>query len=370
VPNHAGLDHPWLIEHPERFMPGRVGSKESFPQDGPGDTRWIAHAKDPWFPAWIDTAQVDVRLAETRAALIGELRAVARRCDGVRCDMSMLLLNDVFARTWSGHPRAEATVPGEFWAEAIAACRRPGFLFLAEAYWDMEERLQALGFDYTYDKRVTDFVVEENGAGLQRHLVGKSRDFLQRSVHFIENHDEPRVAGRLGLAAHRAASLLILGLPGMHLLHDGQLAGAKVRASVHLQRRLAEPTEPFVSAWYQELLEALPRSRVGRGEGRILQPSKIHDDSIWEQAVVVRWHGDDASGCFDLLVVNITPAAGRCRIDFPPGAGEIPAWTMRSRLQSSKERQFVRAECRPREGILLDIPPYGTEWLEIRPSGS
>src|SRR5688500_834258 len=100
IPNHTGLDHPWTRSHPQRFVRNRDSS--------------IANGKDPYFPAWADTAQLDLRNLDTRQALIAELLSVAERCDGVRCDMAMLVLNDVFARNWGGRPPAT-----EFWSEAI-----------------------------------------------------------------------------------------------------------------------------------------------------------------------------------------------------------------------------------------------------------
>ena len=101
---------------------------------------------------------------------------------------------DVFARTWEGFPRPDQLPDREFWADAIAAVRRPGFLFLAEAYWDLEARLQSLGFDFTYDKRLLEFLVERRPAELWRHLLGRGTAFVSRCAHFLENHDEPRIA--------------------------------------------------------------------------------------------------------------------------------------------------------------------------------
>ena len=198
VPNHLGLDHPWAGQHPDWFMPGEPGADGSFEQTTVHGPRWLSHGRDPWFPAWADTVQVDIRRPQPRAALIRDLAMIQERCDGVRCDMAMLLLSDVFSRTWAGHPLEGPGAAGEFWGEVMDTCRRPGFTFLAEVYWDLEERLQELGFDFTYDKKVTDHVMTGDGAALQRHLQGKSAGHLQRSVHFLENHDEPRVAGRLG----------------------------------------------------------------------------------------------------------------------------------------------------------------------------
>ena len=78
VPNHVAIDHPWTSEHPEYFV-----------RDDNGD---IANGRDPYFPPWTDTAQINAYYPGARAALTDTLKEIASECDGVRCDMSMLLL--------------------------------------------------------------------------------------------------------------------------------------------------------------------------------------------------------------------------------------------------------------------------------------
>ena len=80
-----------------------------------------------------------------------ELERIATMCDGVRCDMAMLILPDVFERTWGRRPEP-------FWPRTIERVRKaaPSFLFMAEVYWDLEWELQQQGFNYTYDKRLYD----------------------------------------------------------------------------------------------------------------------------------------------------------------------------------------------------------------------
>src|SRR5262245_51470859 len=187
VPNHVGLDHPWLSRRPELLVQSPDETPGTFAQETRHGLRWLAHGRDPHFSPWSDTAQLDYRVPATRSAMQDTLLSIADRCDGVRCDMAMLVLNDVFAKTWANFPslddepqrgRREAHnktslesgqvgkresekvagsedrfVNSEFWPGAIAAMKRahPDFLFLAEAYWDLEARLQAQGFDYTYD---------------------------------------------------------------------------------------------------------------------------------------------------------------------------------------------------------------------------
>ena len=107
--------------------------------------------------------------------------------------MAMLMLNDVFERTWGD--RAGPRPAGEYWPAVIAAVKsgHPGFVFMAEAYWDLEWALQQQGFDYCYDKRLYDRLVARRRRAVHGHLTADIA-YQQRLVRFIENHDEPRAA--------------------------------------------------------------------------------------------------------------------------------------------------------------------------------
>jgi hypothetical protein len=306
VPNHTSCLHPWVHSHPDRY----IHSLPSRPECFRAGRQWIAHGKDPYFSAWADTAQLDYRNAATRAAMTGELTALAAQCDGVRCDMSMLLLNDVFARTWNAFPSPPNAPQTEFWSDAIACIRQShrDFLFLAEAYWDREQDLLNLGFDYAYDKRVYDHLIARNPRALIEHLRSKGPQFLARTTHFLENHDEPPIASLLSFEEHRVAALLILALPGMRLLHEGQLTGATIRTGVHRRRRPSEPVQVAIQQWYEQLLTTLKDSAVGRGDFELLPNTP-------ENVIAIRWQNEP--GNFDLVLVNLGPAFRRFVL--PPG---------------------------------------------------
>jgi glycosidase len=238
IPNHTALDHPWAKTHPSFFVTTdrpRFGTVKPFR----AATAWFACGDYGHGSPWVDTLQLDYRNPELRRAMVRELLSVAARCDGVRCDMAMLELNDVFSRTWREFPSAHPPSEMEFWQEAIETVRSrgSGFLFLAEAYWDLEGRLQELGFDFTYDKRLYDHLIAREAADAVSYLESRTADFIARSAHFIENHDEPRIASLLSFDEHCAAALLILALPGMRFLHEGQMGGARIHAHVHFGRR-------------------------------------------------------------------------------------------------------------------------------------
>lgn len=164
IPNHTAIDHPWVTEHPDRYVQGTDADLDAAPGNWvrlpTGDrARVLAHGRDPYFPGWTDTLQLDYSAPAVPAAMREQLLAAAGRCDGLRCDMAMLLLPDVFERTWG-----RAIDP--FWPDALAAVRawHPGFTFLAEVYWGREADLQQQGFDATYDKALYDRLANDPGA--------------------------------------------------------------------------------------------------------------------------------------------------------------------------------------------------------------
>lgn len=342
VPNHVALDHPWV--HTEHVVASRAALAEAF-RDG---DRHVAHGRDPYFPAWTDTAQLEYRRAATRAAMGGVLAAIAERCDGVRCDMAMLVLPDVFERTWR-HVACEEPA-ADFWGEAIAAVRAryPAFVFLAEAYWGLEDRLCDLGFDYAYDKELYDRLVHDRAADVAPHVYGLGGHNLRRA-HFLENHDEPRAAA-LPLDLHRAAAVLALGLPGLRLLHHGQLDGARRFARIQLRRRACEPADAGVRAIYARLLPALRASSVGRGEARLLAPAPAWDGNPTAASfTVVRWPED-------LVVVNLAPHRAQCRVD----VGEAGTWRLADRLG---DERWDRDLAQP---LFLDLPARGAQVFALQ----
>ena len=116
--------------------------------------------------------QLDASLPAVRQAAAEVVTSIAERCDGVRCDMAMLVLDDVFARTWGDRALGRDGGPG-YWPTVIGAVRaaHPDFLFWAEAYWDLEPVLVEQGFDACYDKRLYDRLVHgEPAAAVRDHL--------------------------------------------------------------------------------------------------------------------------------------------------------------------------------------------------------
>lgn len=370
VPNHHGMDHPWLESHPEYFVPADRSSADGFALAGKGRERWLAHGRDPYFAPWSDTVQLDYRSQCVHDAMTAELLNVARVCDGVRCDMAMLLLNEVFAATWKQCDRAEDAGPpagGEFWEQAIARVREvePGFLFLAEAYWGLEPRLQSMGFDYTYAKDITDAFLDRRPAEGVGLLQQRAPDILNHSAHFLENHDERRVAAVLPFEEHRVAALAVLGLPGMRFLHDGQTRGARVRTSVQLGRRQVEPCDQAICKMYEDLLSACARAGVGQGKGRVLQTvAAWAGNPTAGNILVIHWvSGPNRQA---LVVLNVASHPSQCRVPMAVGEGAGESWRLTDLLRG--ERWVREAGEMRAPGLFLDLEAHAAQVIIVEPA--
>jgi hypothetical protein len=365
IPNHTGLDHPWLTSRPELFVQGHPFFGGTFRRQTEKGMICFAHGKDPYFPSWSDTVQLDFRRAETHAAMGEALRQVAGMCDGVRCDMAMLVLNEVFERNWRHLPVECARPPSEFWQHSIASVREvyPDFLFLAEAYWGLEPILQQLGFDYVYNKAFYDRLVQRAPAAVQDHLLDARPEFLRGAAHFIENHDETRAAAVFPIEEHRAAALLMLATPGLRLLHHGQLAGATLHGKVHFSRFPAEPRNETIENLYAQLLIALKETSVGRGAPLILTTAPAWDgNGSHRNIMAVLWQS--GSGHFELAITNLAPHDSQCVIRLPAEILARSKFVCRD-LLSTRRSEYSTDLCEL--GILFELPSSGVQLLRFDP---
>lgn len=273
VPNHVGLDNPWAVNHPDWFFrcdaPSSAGKAEAAHPGGP----FLKHGKDPYFPPWPDTFQLNLFHPAVRSAQQELIAAIATLCDGVRCDMAMLPLSDVFLTTW-GHESID--IPGvaadqsDYWPGIIKAARdvAPGFQFLAECYWDREWDLMCQGFDYCYDKRLYERLAHGGAHEVSGHLMAEPR-FLHKCAHFLENHDENRSPEVFKERLNAAAVITYLS-PGLRFFHHGQEHGFKRKDSVHLSRAADERRDPQTLAFYKRLMAI--SSWAASREWKRLQP--------------------------------------------------------------------------------------------------
>jgi hypothetical protein len=352
VPNHVAPDHGWLADHPEYFVHGSADDVAHDPSAylQTGDVV-IARGRDPYFPPWPDVAQLDAFDPGLRSAAIATLLDIAQIADGVRCDMAMLLLNDVFARTWGVD--AGDVPEKEYWDEVIGAVGEaaPDFLFVAEAYWDLEWRLQQLGFDYCYDKRLYDRLLHEDAPSVRGHLRA-DLGYQSRLVRFLENHDEPRAATELGPEQERAAAVIIATLPGATLWHEGQFEGWRAHAPVFLRRRPAEPIDVELRDFHRHLLAVA--AEVRRGEWALGEAGGWPGDHTCEQLLTWSWTDDDTRS---LVVVNWAGAPAAARVQLPWGDLAGQAWHLEDALAGvSYERDGDELAA---EGFYVQLPPWG-----------
>jgi hypothetical protein len=314
VPNHTALDHPWVEEHPEYYVTGTeldlMKAPRNYTRAGAARDRVLAHGRDPYFPGWPDTLQLNYGNPATQTAMIGELRHIAEQCDGVRCDMAMLVLPDVFERTWG--LRA-----GLFWPKATARTRERNseFLFIAEVYWDLEWTLLQQGFNYAYDKRLYDRLRAGEMGAIRGHLHA-ALDYQNKLARFLENHDEPRAAATFPAGKHEAAALVTYLTPGLRFFHQGQFEGCRKRISPHLVRGPVEPADATLRGFYQDLLTVLRRPIVRDGAWALLDCVPAWDGN-WTHDSVLTWCWQGRNGERLLAAVNYADHQSQCYVRLP-----------------------------------------------------
>ncbi len=314
VPNHLAPDHVWVYEHPEYFIQANGTELATMPRDvfKAGDAI-IARGRDPNFYPWLDTAQLNAFNPSVRSALIDVVRGIADQCDGVRCDMPVLVVNESFAKTWGA--RAGKPPASEFWSDLISAVRETHkeFLFVAEAYWDMEWKLLQQGFDLCYDKRLYDRLAHENAETIRFHLEAPV-SFQEKLVRFIENHDEERAASAFGPERSRASAVVMATLPGAKLFHEGQLEGRWIKVPVQLGRRPTEGTDRGLRTFYRRLLKEIDAPVFHCGTWELCERRGWPDNQTYKNLGVWCWHRGTARR---LVVVNFSERSSQGIVRLP-----------------------------------------------------
>lgn len=363
VPNHVGLDHPWIDDHPEYFIVGTERDLASAPQNyarikrKQGDIV-LAHGRDPYFAGWSDTLQLNYGNPATQQAMIGELLKIAEQCDGVRCDMAMLVLPDVFERTWGIQSQP-------FWPKAIRRVREqsPEFCLMAEVYWDLEWALQQQGFDYTYDKRLYDRLRDGHARPVREHLYA-DLDYQRKMVRFLENHDEPRAAATFPHAMHEAAAAIAYLSPGLRFFHQGQFEGRTKHISPHLGRGPDEPVNEQIRQFYDQLLALLRQPAVRDGRWELLECAPAWAENwTWDCFLAFACQAGGAERL--LAVINYAPNQSQCyvRLPFADLAGK--RWQLQDQLGGARyERDGNDLQAR---GLYIDAAPWQRSVFAFEP---
>ena len=236
VPNHTAIDHPWVAAHPEYYVQGSEALLAGAPQNylrvetaqGP---RILAHGRDPNFPGWPDTLQLDYANPDLQRAKRDELLAVAGKCDGVRCDMAMLLLPDVFQRTWG-------TRPGRSGRRRRRPCggRIPASPSWPRSIGISNGRCSSRASTIATTSDCMTACRPATPSTMRDHL-NAGLDYQDRLARFLENHDEPRAASAFPWPQHRAAAAITFLSPGLRFFQQGERRGrTRARADAPLPR--------------------------------------------------------------------------------------------------------------------------------------
>ena len=362
VPNHTGLDHPWVGEHPEYYIPGteedlaRAPGNYTRVRRGQDDLL-LAHGRDPYFPGWPDTLQLNYGNPAAQEAMIEELLRISGQCDGVRCDMAMLVLPEVFERTWG--------VPSQpFWPEATRRVRErvPHFRFMAEVYWDLEWTMMQQGFDSAYDKRLYDRLREGHPRPVRDHLRA-GLDYQDKLARFLENHDEPRAAAAFPPEVHEAAAVVTYLTPGLRFFHQGQFEGRKVRISPHLVRGPDDPIDWDLKRFYDRLLAVLRRPVVRSGQWQLLECVPAWSGNVSSDALIA-WAWRNSGGELLVVAVNYASHRSQCYVRLPfPHLGDrgLRLQDLLGDARYDRDGNDLQSH-----GLYLDVSPWQYHVFELR----
>ena len=361
VPNHVAPDHPWVTDHSEYFIRGSAEDARNDPAsyiEVQGNV--FACGKDPYFPAWPDVLQLNAFQPGLRQAVIETISSIAAQCDGVRCDMAMLLLNQIFERTWGS--RAGQRPPTEYWGDVIPTIKKahPDFRFIAEAYWDLEWDLQQQGFDFCYDKRLYDRLEHDNAESVRLHLCA-DLGYQKKLLRFLENHDEPRAAAAFPPEKEQAAAVTISSLPGARLFHEGQFEGRKVRLPVFLGRRPPEPVDRAVHDFYSKLLAAINATIFRDGGWKLCERSGWPDNQSFQNLLAWSWVRDEDRR---LIAVNLSESAVQARVQVPWEELRGATWRLTDALSNAsydRDGDEIAAS-----GLYVELGPWSYHFFQYR----
>jgi glycosidase len=324
VPNHMGIDSPWVIDHPDWFVNRNESPFPAYSFNGPdlstdtrveikiddhyydqtdaavafrlrhhsdGSEQYIYHGNDGTTFAWNDTAQLDYSKAYVREHVIQTILHVARLFPIIRFDAAMVLAKRHVQRLWFPLPGAggsipsraensmsqeefDALMPHEFWREVVdrVATEVPGTLLLAEAFWLLEGYfVRTLGMHRVYNSAFMNMLRDEENAKYRSYLkktIEFDPDILKRYVNFMSNPDERTAIDQFGSGdKYFGVCTLLATLPGLPMFGHGQIEGFTERYGMEFkQARMNEsPNEDLVARHQREIAPLLKKRYIFAG---------------------------------------------------------------------------------------------------------
>ena len=304
--------------------------------------------------------------------------------DAFRCDMAEM-------------------VPTAFWSHAVAAVKKehPDVLFIGEVYNPAQYRdYLAAGFDYLYDKvglydTLRAIVCGNASASCITSCWQATDDIKEHMLHFLENHDEQRIASAYFAGnAEKAKPALAAGAlmsPGAYMVYAGQeigeagmdaegFSGNDGRTTIFdywnpasLQKLTAPafekkltPEEAALYDYYQKIL-SLCNSRKAFEQGGFfdLQYANYGRDYGYNcdrQYSFLRHFGREVY----LVAVNFDPASVQVGIKIPSHAFDV--LKLREGTKSAVSvmtEETVTVELRPDTPLYVQLPAYGVTVLRL-----
>lgn len=324
VPNHMGIDSPWVMDHPEWFISLGYSPFPSYTFNGPNlshndrvsvyledhyynrtdaavvfkradhansSEQYIYHGNDGTSMPWNDTAQLNYLNPAVREAVIQTILQVARRFPIIRFDAAMTLTKKHYQRLWFPEPgtggdipsradfsmtkdQFDALMPEEFWREVVdrVAKEAPDTLLLAEAFWLMESYfVRSLGMHRVYNSAFMNLIRNEENAEY-RTLVKNTLEFdpeiLKRFVNFMNNPDEKTAVEQFGKGdKYFGICTLMCTLPGLPMFGHGQIEGYAEKYGMEYQRAYLDekPDHDLIRRHEREIFPLLHRRYLFAG---------------------------------------------------------------------------------------------------------
>ena len=405
VPNHMGIDSPWVINHPEWFISRQDSPYPVYSFNGPdlshdprveikiddhyfeqtdaavvfrrvdrytGETRYIYHGNDGTSFPWNDTAQLDYLNAAVREHVIQTILHVARLFPVIRFDAAMTLAKRHFHRLWFPGPGATGAIPSraeygmsqaefdrymphEFWREVVdrVAVEVPGTLLLAEAFWLMEGYfVRTLGMHRVYNSAFMVMLRDEDNANYRsvlKNTLEFDPDIMKRYVNFMSNPDERTAIDQFGKGDKCfGVAALMATLPGLPMFGHGQIEGftEKYGMEYYRPRYDESPDHWLVERHDREIAPLLKRRSLFAESGNFLLydffgPSGSVDENVFAYS---NRSGHDRA----LVVYNNRYGATRGTIDISAayadkGAGQLRQQRLREGLGLSGDTSAIFA---------------------------
>jgi hypothetical protein len=293
VPNHMGIDSPWVVEHPEWFIsldhspfPAYSFHGEDLSSDPrvgiyledhyydrsdaavvfkwvdrrSGAVRYMYHGNDGTRMPWNDTAQLNYLRPDVREAVARTILDVARKFPIIRFDAAMTLARRHYQRLWFPKPgmggdipsragqglaqeKFDQAMPVEFWREVVERMGRenPDTLLLAEAFWMMESFfVRTLGMHRVYNSAFMNFLKMEENVKFRlslKNVLEFNPEILKRYVNFMNNPDEETALAQFGSGdKYFAACTLLAALPGLPMVGHGQVEGFREKYGMEYRK--------------------------------------------------------------------------------------------------------------------------------------